>query len=293
MELLDIMLWASLLFLVIGAILPEKKGRYAAAFGWALFGLRWGLSTPDFYLKEHNIMYTVACILAIPVTFYAAFILIKYGRKSIMVLTRAAAISSIFYFPFAYLPWLSNWLIGATTDICMVILQTLGQPVTRQGLDIIYLNGVSVQIILACTAIQSIAIFVGVVGAIRVELKRWIPAFIISVPVIYILNLVRDTFVVYAYGNQLFQIMPETIMQWTGEPAVYASFFWAHNVIAETGSLIALVLISYAVMSLMPELLDYLKDLMRLVQVNNIKKMLAGQEIPAVPVQQVKQSQKQ
>jgi archaeosortase A (PGF-CTERM-specific) len=289
LQVFNVMLWGSLLLLVAASVLPEKAGRYVAALGWALFGLHWGAQTPNFYANEHNIMYTVACLLAIPATLYAAFILVKYGRKSLMVLTRAAAISSIFYFPFASLPWLGNWLIGVTTDITFAALQAIGQPVIRHAFDTIILNAISVQIILACTAIQSIAIFVGVVGSIRVEWRRWIPAFVISVPVIYVLNLFRDIFVIYAYGNQLFQIAPETVVAWTGEPEVYASFFWAHNVVAETGSLIALVIISYVVMSLMPELLVYLKDVIRLVKPENIGKMLKGEEVAPVPLQQANQ----
>jgi archaeosortase A len=77
-------------------------------------------------------------------------------------------------------------------------------------------------------------------------------------------------------------------MGWTGEPAAYTSFFWAHNVLAETGSLIALVAISYAVMTMMPELLTYLMDIVSLIKPENIKKMLRGQEVPVAPLQRVK-----
>jgi archaeosortase A (PGF-CTERM-specific) len=225
-----------------------------AAAGWVIFGLRWGLSTPEFYLVEHNIMYTVACVIAIPATAYLAYVMVKDERESLMVLTRSAAISSIFYFPFAYFPWLSEWLIQVTTDITLVSINAIGNNATAAG-DIITLNGHKVQIILACTAIQSMALFVGVVGCIRAPLDRLFKAFMVSVPVIYILNVVRNTFVVSAYGNQWLQIAPDMIVDWTGEAASYASFFWAHNVLAESGSLIALVIISYAVMTLMPELL--------------------------------------
>ena len=289
----DSLLWVSLLLLVIAVIVPKRYGRYVAAAGWVLFGLNWGLATPFYYLHEHNIMYTVACILAIPATCYAAYILVRYGRESLMVLTRCAAIASAFYFPFQVLPGLNQWLIETTTSITFSILAALGQPVARNfsenGLnDVIVLNGQRVQIILACTAIQSMAIFVGVVGAVRVEWKRWISAFLISVPVIYILNLVRNTFVISAFGNQWFQIMPDTVVGWTGEPITYTSFFWAHNVFAEAGSLMALVVLSYAVMTLMPELLSHLMDILDLIKVDSIKKMLRGEEVAARPVQRVK-----
>lgn len=287
MGILDIMLWISLFLLMIGAVLPKKNGHYVAALGWVVFGIRWGLSTPEFYFVEHNLMYTVLCIIAVPLSLYAAYVMVKFQRESVMVITRSVAISSIFYFPFAYLPWLSNWLISVTTDITLYTVNAIGNHAFKQTLDgqfydIINLNGQTVQIILACTAIQSMAIFVGVVSCYKVEFKRWLTAFIVTVPVIYILNVVRNTFVISAYGNQWFQIMPDTIVQWTGERVAYTSFFWAHNILAELGSLIALVIISYVVLSMMPELLVYLRDVLSLLKPENIKKMLNGEEVPVI-----------
>jgi len=285
MEFLDIMLWASLLILVAGAVLPKKNGYKVAALGWIVFGLRWGLSTPEFYLVEHNIMYTVACLLALPATLYIAFVMIKDQRESLMVLTRSAAISSIFYFPFAYFPWLGDWLIQATTSITLASVNALGNNASAVG-DIITLNGHKVQIILACTAIQSMALFVGVVGCVRAPIDRKLKAFMVSVPVIYVLNIVRNAFVISSYGNQWLQISPQTIVEWTGEAPSYASFFWAHNVLAEAGSLIALVLISYAVITFLPETLTSIRDIFSLVKLENIKKNLRGEKVAELtPVQ--------
>lgn len=285
MEILDIMLWASLAMFVVGVLLPKKYGYRLAAAGWVVFGMRWGLSTPEYYLAEHNLMYTVACALAIPVTLYLAYVMVKDERESLMVLTKSAAISGIFYFPFSYFPWLGGWLIGVTTDITLAVVNSLGQHATAYG-DVIMLNGLPVQIILACTAIQSMALFVGVVGCIKAPLDRKVKAFIVSVPVIYVLNVIRNTFVISAYGNQWLQIAPQAIVEWTGEAASYASFFWAHNVLAEAGSLIALVIISYAVITFLPETLDYIRDILSLFKPENVKKNLRGERVEeAKPLQ--------
>jgi len=264
--------------LAAGALLPKKYGYKVAAAGWVVFGLSWGLKTPGFYLVEHNIMYTVACALAIPATAYLAYVMVKDERESLMVLTRSAAISGIFYFPFSFFPWLGGWLIQVTTDITLASVNALGQNAVANG-DVITLNGVKVQIILACTAIQSIALFVGVVGCVKAPLDRRLKAFMVSVPVIYVLNIVRNTFVISAYGGQWLQIAPMTIVEWTGETADYASFFWAHNVLAEAGSLIALVIISYAVITYLPETLDYIRDIFNLITLENIKKSLRGEKV--------------
>ena len=60
----------------------------------------------------------------------------------------------------------------------------------------ITLNGHTVKIILACTAIESIALFMGLIGAVRAPYNRLTRAFIVSVPVIYVLNLIRNFFVI-------------------------------------------------------------------------------------------------
>ncbi len=116
----------------------------------------------------------------------------------------------------------------------------------------IELNKYTVQIILACTAIESIAIFMGLIFCVRASAKRTMIAFIASIPVIYMLNLIRNVFVIVAYGYQ-----------WFGED----SFQIAHHQIAKIGSLIALFVIAYVVMWALPELLDALERLDKLLRV--------------------------
>ena len=108
------------------------------------------------------------------------------------------------------------------------------------------------EIILACTAIESIALFFGLIVSVRAPFKRLASAFLVSVPAIYILNLLRNVFVVNAYG-----------MLWFGEPET--SFYIAHTVIAKAGSLIALFLIAYAVLKILPEIIDMIDGIMNLI----------------------------
>ena len=288
MEFIDILLWASLFLLVAGAFLPRKYGFKVAAVGWVIFGARWLLALPELYSVEHNIMYSVACIIALPVTLYMALLMIRDERESLMVVTRAAAISSIFYFPFANIPALSDWIISVTASLTLAIVNALGHQAVLSGLNDILLNGADIQIVLACTAIQSMALFVGIVVCTKAPLARSAKAFLVSVPVIYVLNLVRNTFVVIASGDLWFQIFPDVVTGWTGRPADYTSFFWAHNVFAEIGSLIALFVIAYAVFSLLPEMLLYIRDLASLAEINNIKKNLRGEKVPEMKLLQRK-----
>jgi archaeosortase A len=128
--------------------------------------------------------------------------------------------------------------------------------------NMISLNGYTVEIILACTAIESIALFMGLIGAVRAPLNRLAMAFVVSVPVIYILNLIRDIFVVVAYGEQ-----------WFGAD----SFIIAHNYIAKAGSGIALFVISYAVLRILPELFGMIDGLWVILSIE-LKSLLRRSE---------------
>ena len=70
-------------------------------------------------------------------------------------------------------------------------------------------------------------------------------------PVIYALNLIRNVFVIDAYG-----------MGWFGDPEM--SFYVAHTIIAKAGSLAALFVIAYAVMKILPEIIDMIDGIINL-----------------------------
>ena len=91
------------------------------------------------------------------------------------------------------------WIITTVTDQTVWLGSILGITISRLDWNLIAVNGYKVEIILACTAIESIALFVGIITSVNAPFKKLASAFIISVPVIYGLNLVRNVFVVDAY----------------------------------------------------------------------------------------------
>jgi archaeosortase A (PGF-CTERM-specific) len=103
-----------------------------------------------------------------------------------------------------------------------------------------------VQIILACTSIESIALFAGLILSVQAPIGRRLVALAASTVSIYLLNIVRNGFVLMAYGGS-----------WFGSE----SFEIAHNIIAKVGSTVALLAISYLVFLLLPELLSIIDEL--------------------------------
>ncbi len=94
---------------------------------------------------------------------------------------------------------------------------------------------VPVSIILACTAVQSIMLFVGLFAGTNASLKRKVYASLIVGAIVYVLNLVRNVGIIWFYGQG------------------HASFWVMHNAIGKGGSLLAMIGIAFAVFRWFPE----------------------------------------
>jgi archaeosortase A (PGF-CTERM-specific) len=270
---IESILWLAVGLMAASSVIPRtfRVRKLVGGIGWGVFSIHWSYQ-PLHYLK---ILDYANVLLTIVVTLFCllvAYIMLREYRKGPLhiknnkealhseflaqgdtsslditsMLTSASALGALVYFPFASFPSLNTWIIGGVTSQVLWVLQYFEIPAYLKAWNMITLNGYTVEIILACTAIESIALFMGLIGAVRAPLNRLAMAFIVSVPVIYTLNLIRDIFVVVAYGEQ-----------WFGAD----SFIIAHNYIAKAGSGIALFIISYLVLRILPELLGMIDGL--------------------------------
>ncbi|MGB9133944.1 MAG: archaeosortase A [Methanosarcina sp.] len=260
-------LWLAVGLMVASSVIPRtiRVRKLVGGIGWGVFSIHWAYQ-PLHYLKAMdyaNMFLTIVVTLFCVLVAYIMFREYREGPFHILnnrkvlhsefsdqgddnfldissMLTSASALGALVYFPFANFSALNTWIIGEVTSQVLWVLNYFDIPAYLKAWNMITLNGYTVEIILACTAIESIALFMGLIGAVRAPLSRLATAFIVSVPVIYVLNLIRDIFVVVAYGEQ-----------WFGAD----SFVIAHNYIAKAGSGIALFAISYMVLRILPELL--------------------------------------
>ncbi|MDD1655337.1 MAG: archaeosortase A [Methanomicrobiales archaeon] len=229
--------------------IPGRHRKYAAIAGWAFIILFLYAEIPD-YIAHNNLMYPIIAILAIPFFYVTARRLLREDPV-VLRLSLAAAVAFLIFAPFAYFPPLGNWLISVVTGQIVWLLNAMGYQAIRLDWNMIYRNGFRIEIILACTGLQSMAIMLGVVAGVPTTLRQKVEAFLLVVPTIYILNLFRNVFVIIAYTDQWFPYLPEIASN--GEYG-YESFFWAHNVLAELGALLALVIIAYGLFTLIPDL---------------------------------------
>ncbi len=270
---IESVLWLAIGLMIASSAIPRnlRVRKLIGGIGWGVFSIHWGYQ-PLHYVEIQDYANVVLTFLFALFCLLVAYIMLQEYRKGPLVLknnrevvhsavsiqnegdplditsmlTSASALGALVYFPFANFASLNTWIIGNVTSQVTWALQYFDIPAYMKAWNMITLNGYTVEIILACTAIESIALFMGLIGSVRAPLSRLFSAFIVSVPVIYILNLIRDIFVVVAYGEQ-----------WFGAD----SFVIAHNYIAKAGSGIALFLISYVVLKILPELLGMIDGL--------------------------------
>ena len=243
-----------------GVFYSSWFGKLVGALGWVSFAGYCYFETLRCLMLEDYVRTSFALIF-LAFSLLLAFLLMTTREKGdadlVLTITKVALITAVFYFPFSEFALLGDLLIFVTAKLSVMMLNLLNVGVYMVPPSSIYSTSSSfhevykpIEIILACTAIQSMALFTGVVFGVTAPIGRKLKAFCVSVPVIYGLNILRNALVGAAYFEQ-----------WFGSPL--HSFFIAHEVLARIGSMIALIAIAYAVFVILPEALDLIEDLFR------------------------------
>lgn len=245
-QILGVPLFISLILLLYGFIRKEDiKSSKIKIAGWGLLGFYWSVQPKTLYFAEEgDIVNTVICILGVFVLYYFAYheylsIIRKEKISCLNWIAGASAIAGIIYFGIELTP-LAPWLIEVVAFQSASLLNFFTGNVTIEGVHIFYNGAYAVTIIFACTAIQSMVIFVGMTLALneKVVFKKKIIALLVTVVPIYFLNLIRNALIVYLIGNKI------------------TDFSTAHNIIGKGGSLIALVILLLIIVKIVPEIFD-------------------------------------
>jgi len=110
-----------------------------------------------------------------------------------------------------------------------------------------------VAFILACSALQSMAVFIGAIVALNsVNWKRRARALVIAIPTIHILNVFRNAGIVW---------LTDTYHEWS--LAGMGIFDFAHSYAAKVASLFAMFLMAIALFDILPELHRHIMRVMR------------------------------
>ncbi len=263
-----LLLWTTMGLLIIASIVHRNRSLLIAGIAWGLYGIFW-LTQPAKYIIEHDDVFNAALTLLGAIFCFGIgyFSISAYKKKqnsdTLFTATRVAALGGLCYFIFAEIDPLNLWLREAVTGQTVWLLNALSIPAIQLNSIHIILRNQIVEIILACTAIESMALFAGLTLCVNAPLRKRISAFLVSVPVIYIANLFRNAFVVTAFGYE-----------WFG--SADQSFYIAHHVISKFLAITLLILIAYYVFKILPELLEFISNLIDMFVIP-IQKRLRGE----------------
>lgn len=240
-------LFLGLILLGIGFFYKEKSiASKIKIVGWSAFSFFWATMPNYLYLSEGgDVFNTAVCIIGVYVLLYVAYhewLSIQRNEyvSCLNWIAGATFLSGIIYFTIEnnVIPGLRDWLIETVAAQSTDLLHLLGINAVRDHSIILY-NSTPITIIFACTAVQSLVLFVGMIGAVSaVNAKRKVLGLLVTVFPVYLLNLIRNAGVVFMVGSGM------------------VSFELAHNVIAKAGSLLALILLLFLTFKIIPELFD-------------------------------------
>src|SRR4030067_1305776 len=258
---MTLVLWIALTFLAAAAVVPKpNNSRFlSGGAGWIFLSIYLSMQ-PGTYIELQDYVNAFLVLLAAAASLFIAYIMFnardkKEGGYEVFIsLSRASAVGGIIYFLFAEIGFLNSMIISTVTDQAIWVTGKFGFPVEQIAWNEFAVNGLVVEIILACTAIESIALFSGIISsAAGVSAAQKFRAFMISVPVVYLLNVIRVSFTASAYG-----------FSWFGTPD--ESFHISEHIITKAGSLLALILILYILLKMLPVVADMLDDILNMMR---------------------------
>jgi archaeosortase A (PGF-CTERM-specific) len=294
--------WVVVAGFLAGALADLRSralARRVTVGAWGLFALFWAVQAPHFMFEQKSVIEGVGAVLAAPLSAYVSYLLAD-GRDSLLVLSRAVAVMGVVFMPFEMIPQLRRALVETVTVQTEFLMALLGQePVVISGRLVCQEHAaaggclarypdyrstfyfetanpytgdpytITYTILIACTGIGSMAIFAGLVAAVRAPVSRKLRALAVSLPVIYVLNLGRNVFIGLSFGGMRAQAAPELMASLFGfsltrDPAL-VSYYVADRILAQTGSVLALVAVTYLVVRELPEVLDVVEDVLFVV----------------------------
>lgn len=278
----------AIVFLAAAAIeyYDRDLARPVAVVGWVVFAVFWFSLIDHYLIVQKSAIEGVGSIIAVPLSLWIGYNLWA-GRDSLFVLTRAIAVMALIYVPFVRFAILRQPLIEVVTDQTEWGINALGyhpevtDAMTVNGVDIgpktypydstfVYRKPdappITYTIKLACTGLGSMALIAGLVAAVRAPLHRKARALAFAIPVIWVLNIVRNVFISVSFGEQLFHVAPGLVASLfaLSDPRM-VSYIVADRIIAQSLSVVALLGITWVIVREVPEILTILEDVIYLV----------------------------
>lgn len=276
----DVLAWIVMAFFVAGVIAHRRENlelaRRLTAGAWGIFALFWFLLIQHFALVQRSAVEAALVVVAVPSCLYVGWRLLQ-GRDSLLTLSRAIAFMTIIYLPFETSELARGFLIEAVAYQTAAVMDWIGlaggvEHVQDPSPDSTLMNtfffpetGRASRLVFQCTGIGSIAIFGGLIAAVDAPKRKKALAAVVSIGIIWVLNIGRNVFIAVANGYQWFAgtwvESPVMFLFGLSDPA-RVSFFVADRVISQGLAVFVLVAIAWFVSRWVPELLDIGEELL-------------------------------
>jgi archaeosortase A (PGF-CTERM-specific) len=276
----DVLAWL-VMAVFVGGVIADRRGRRdlalrVTAAAWGLFAIFWFLLIHHFAFIHRSAIQTVLIVIAVPACLYVGW-RVYNGRDSLLTLSRAIAFMTIIYLPFETSAFARTMLIETVAFQTSVVIDLLGigdgiQFIQDPAPGSTVMNtfwvpetGQASRIVFACTGIEAMAIFGGLIGAVDAPRRKKAIGIAVSIAIIWVLNIGRNVFIAVANGYQWFAGSwlegPVMFLFGISDPA-RVSFFVADRVISQGLAVFALVGIAFLVSRWVPELLDVGEELL-------------------------------
>lgn len=293
--------WLALGLFTIAIALEAVDREYARSVyvgAWLVFSLFSLLLIQPFFVVDQSVIRGVGAVLAVPLSIMAAKMFYE-GRDSLFTLSRAIAIMGFVYVPFLMIEALREPLILLVTGHTQGVIELLGYspPLVTELSDLtaqqipagsnpdttreisaktdlykntfVFFNGdgtITYTIILDCTGIGSMAVVLGLVNAVSADWRRKLKASALAIGIIYAANLVRNVFIALSYGHQYAHFFPDlTMTVWGLDNSLQVSYIWADRIMAQSASVVAMILIILLMVKIIPEVMEPIEDLLYLL----------------------------
>lgn len=261
---IDLFLWTGIISMFYGYRFKAYKHE-ARILGYVLLGSFWVGEAPYFFsISDH--VNAFLCLIALPLFLYFAYNEHLSKRWSedpdIMIfLAGGISIAMLVYYGVQRVPVISGGLIKMVSEHTVFITDLMGYEFTVGSINymdnplfyrvnteniFVPIRGSGINIILACTALQTLAPAGSLIYCTVAPTMSKMKALIVILPSIYIANVFRNVMVIYLTYEGI------------------TSFQLAHNEIAKTLSVIVLVILLLIVFEILPEFHDNIMSLLRL-----------------------------
>ena len=253
-----------------------------AQVGWILVGFYF-FNDSRYYFEIDDLVLTIMTALALPIAvalvIAEARSLTARDRAALNWARGCVAYAGGPYLLVAHIPWLSVLAIWFVASQVAMFLSFTGTADIKLGntyvntddgkqylweewdgnkwfmtdgfaehpfqTELIMADGgfIGINFVLACTALQSMIVFVGAISVLDVERKRRIRALLFTVPIIHILNLFRNAGLIW---------MHRSYEGW--EYLGLSMFEFGHSYASRVVSLFAMFIMAIAMFELLPEL---------------------------------------